>query len=239
MRNCASSSPGEWEHAGRDAEAVNALVDAGCDVITCHLDSPRVVTETAEARGVNLSVTPSIRRRSRPRATSPAPNIGGQKCSRTLSRRSRRAGRSRTSSPAATTRTTSGRSVRRRRERRGDQRRNDRDRGNEERRRHLRRPPQRQHRQAGDTGRNGLWTLCRRAAKDRLPDRWRHRLAPQTGKQAQLTMGQTFIRSASARGRTGRTRRRARRRWPIRLPQRRSRPRRPGPSRLRRAVLRP
>jgi basic membrane protein A and related proteins len=43
---------GEWEHAGRDAEAVNALVDAGCDVITCHLDSPRVVIETAEARGV-------------------------------------------------------------------------------------------------------------------------------------------------------------------------------------------
>ena len=43
---------GEWEHAGRDAEAANALVDAGCDVITCHLDSPRVVIETAEARGV-------------------------------------------------------------------------------------------------------------------------------------------------------------------------------------------
>jgi basic membrane protein A and related proteins len=43
---------GEWEHAGRDAEAVNELVDAGCDVITCHLDSPRVAIETAEARGV-------------------------------------------------------------------------------------------------------------------------------------------------------------------------------------------
>ena len=43
---------GEWEHAGDDAEAVNELVDAGCDVITCHLDSPRVAIETAEARGV-------------------------------------------------------------------------------------------------------------------------------------------------------------------------------------------
>jgi simple sugar transport system substrate-binding protein len=43
---------GEWEHAGRDAEAVNELVDSGCDVITCHLDSPRVAIETAEARGV-------------------------------------------------------------------------------------------------------------------------------------------------------------------------------------------
>ena len=43
---------GEWEHAGHDAEAVNELVDAGCDVITCHLDSPRVAIETAEARGV-------------------------------------------------------------------------------------------------------------------------------------------------------------------------------------------
>src|SRR5262249_17333459 len=30
----------------------NALVDAGCDVITCHLDAPRVVIETAERRGV-------------------------------------------------------------------------------------------------------------------------------------------------------------------------------------------
>jgi basic membrane protein A len=31
---------------------VNELVDSGCDVITCHLDSPRVAIETAEARGV-------------------------------------------------------------------------------------------------------------------------------------------------------------------------------------------
>jgi simple sugar transport system substrate-binding protein len=36
----------------REAEATNALVDAGCDVITCHVDSPKVVIETAEKRGV-------------------------------------------------------------------------------------------------------------------------------------------------------------------------------------------
>jgi simple sugar transport system substrate-binding protein len=43
---------GGWEGEARDAAATNALVDAGCDVITCHMDAPRVVIETAEARGV-------------------------------------------------------------------------------------------------------------------------------------------------------------------------------------------
>jgi simple sugar transport system substrate-binding protein len=42
---------GGWEDERRDSEATNALVDAGCDVITCHLDAPRVVIETAEHRG--------------------------------------------------------------------------------------------------------------------------------------------------------------------------------------------
>jgi len=28
------------------------LVDAGCDIIACHIDSPKVVIETAEKRGV-------------------------------------------------------------------------------------------------------------------------------------------------------------------------------------------
>jgi basic membrane protein A len=41
-----------WEDEAHDAAATNALVDAGCDVITCHLDAPSVVIETAEARGV-------------------------------------------------------------------------------------------------------------------------------------------------------------------------------------------
>jgi simple sugar transport system substrate-binding protein len=43
---------GEWEDEAHDAAATNKLVDAGCDVIGCHLDAPAVVIETAEARGV-------------------------------------------------------------------------------------------------------------------------------------------------------------------------------------------
>jgi simple sugar transport system substrate-binding protein len=43
---------GEWSLPVREAEATNALVDAGCDVITCHVDSPKVVIQTAESRGV-------------------------------------------------------------------------------------------------------------------------------------------------------------------------------------------
>ncbi len=43
---------GDWSLPVREAEATNALADAGCDVITCHVDSPKVVIETAERRGV-------------------------------------------------------------------------------------------------------------------------------------------------------------------------------------------
>ncbi len=43
---------GDWSLPVREAEATNALVDAGCDVIACHIDSPKVVIETAEKRGV-------------------------------------------------------------------------------------------------------------------------------------------------------------------------------------------
>lgn len=42
---------GDWSLPVREAEAVNALIDAGCDVITCHVDGPKVVVETAEKRG--------------------------------------------------------------------------------------------------------------------------------------------------------------------------------------------
>ena len=42
---------GEWSLAVKEAEATNALVDAGCDVITCHVDGPKVVVETAAGRG--------------------------------------------------------------------------------------------------------------------------------------------------------------------------------------------
>lgn len=41
---------GEWSLAVKEAEATNALADQGCDVITCHVDGPKVVMETAAAR---------------------------------------------------------------------------------------------------------------------------------------------------------------------------------------------
>jgi len=43
---------GDWSLPVREAEAVNALIDAGCDVVTCHVDGPKVIVETAEKRGV-------------------------------------------------------------------------------------------------------------------------------------------------------------------------------------------
>jgi basic membrane protein A and related proteins len=43
---------GDWSMPVREAEATNALVDAGCDLITCHVDGPKVVIQTAEGRGV-------------------------------------------------------------------------------------------------------------------------------------------------------------------------------------------
>ncbi|QRM56107.1 BMP family ABC transporter substrate-binding protein [Sinorhizobium sp. BG8] len=42
---------GEWSLAVKEAEATNALIDQGADVITCHVDSPKVMVETAAGRG--------------------------------------------------------------------------------------------------------------------------------------------------------------------------------------------
>ncbi len=42
---------GEWSLAVKEAEATNALIDGGADVVTCHVDSPKVVVETASRRG--------------------------------------------------------------------------------------------------------------------------------------------------------------------------------------------
>jgi simple sugar transport system substrate-binding protein len=36
----------------KEAESANSLIDQGVDVLTCHVDSPKVVVETAEKRGV-------------------------------------------------------------------------------------------------------------------------------------------------------------------------------------------
>jgi basic membrane protein A len=43
---------GEWSLPVREAEVTNALIDSGCDLIACHVDSPKVVIQTAEARGI-------------------------------------------------------------------------------------------------------------------------------------------------------------------------------------------
>src|SRR5882672_5716746 len=43
---------GDWALPVKEAEATNSLVDAGVDVVTCHVDSPKVVVETAERRGI-------------------------------------------------------------------------------------------------------------------------------------------------------------------------------------------
>ena len=43
---------GDWSVPVKEAEAANSMVDQGVDVLTCHVDSPKVVIETAEKRKV-------------------------------------------------------------------------------------------------------------------------------------------------------------------------------------------
>jgi basic membrane protein A len=43
---------GDWSLPVKEAEATNSLVDQGADVITMHVDSPKVIVETAEKRGI-------------------------------------------------------------------------------------------------------------------------------------------------------------------------------------------
>jgi simple sugar transport system substrate-binding protein len=43
---------GDWSMPVKEAEATNSLVDSGVDVVTCHVDGPKVVVETAERRGI-------------------------------------------------------------------------------------------------------------------------------------------------------------------------------------------
>ena len=46
---------GDWSIPVKEAEATNSLVDQGVDVVTCHVDAPKVVIETAEKRGIMSS----------------------------------------------------------------------------------------------------------------------------------------------------------------------------------------
>lgn len=43
---------GDWSIPVKEAEAANSMADQGIDVLTCHVDSPKVVMETAEKRGI-------------------------------------------------------------------------------------------------------------------------------------------------------------------------------------------
>jgi simple sugar transport system substrate-binding protein len=42
---------GDWSLPVKEAEATNSMIDQGVDVVTCHVDSPKVVVETAARRG--------------------------------------------------------------------------------------------------------------------------------------------------------------------------------------------
>lgn len=43
---------GDWSIPVKEAEAANSMADQGVDVLTCHVDSPKVVMETAEKRKI-------------------------------------------------------------------------------------------------------------------------------------------------------------------------------------------
>jgi basic membrane protein A and related proteins len=46
---------GDWSLPVKEAEAANSLIDQGVDVLTMHVDSPKVIVETAERRGIYSS----------------------------------------------------------------------------------------------------------------------------------------------------------------------------------------
>ena len=46
---------GDWSLPVKEAEAANSLADQGVDVLTMHVDSPKVIVETAEKRGIFVS----------------------------------------------------------------------------------------------------------------------------------------------------------------------------------------
>jgi basic membrane protein A and related proteins len=43
---------GDWSLPVKEAEAANSMIDQGVDVITCHVDSPKVIVETAARRNI-------------------------------------------------------------------------------------------------------------------------------------------------------------------------------------------
>jgi len=53
---------GDWALPVKEAEAANSMADQGIDVITCHVDSPKVVMETAENAAFFVAATILIKR---------------------------------------------------------------------------------------------------------------------------------------------------------------------------------
>src|SRR6516165_7492475 len=49
---CAVIFTGDWSLPIKEAESTLSLIDQGIDVLTCHVNSPKVVVETAERRGI-------------------------------------------------------------------------------------------------------------------------------------------------------------------------------------------
>jgi simple sugar transport system substrate-binding protein len=43
---------GDWSLPVKEAEAANSLIDQGVDVLTVHVDSPKVIIEAAERRSI-------------------------------------------------------------------------------------------------------------------------------------------------------------------------------------------
>jgi basic membrane protein A and related proteins len=62
---------GDWSDPVKEAEAANSMADQGIEVITCHVDSPKVVIETAERRGILPRATTPTKAPWPPRAISP------------------------------------------------------------------------------------------------------------------------------------------------------------------------
>ena len=72
---------GDWSMPVKEAEAANSLIDQGIDVVTCHVDGPKIVVENAARRGAMVCGYHVNQARARPaRAISPAPS-GTGRCS--------------------------------------------------------------------------------------------------------------------------------------------------------------
>ena len=50
---CTVIFTGDWSMPVKESQAATSLIDQGVDVLTCHVDSPKVVIETAERRGIH------------------------------------------------------------------------------------------------------------------------------------------------------------------------------------------